>query len=228
MGEAMAAWSGFGRVSLPDDAEQRLTDALIAAWGDAGRSAARLTAREVRELDQKEDEESLFDQIIRAFIEQYGAQQVSRILETTREQIAEMVLQGQMRGLGLSEIQKGIREAIPEISRVRAATIARTETHRSSNYATMEVAKTARRPLMKRWVSVEDHRTRDFGEGDGVIDQFSHRAIHGQTVAMDQPFLVPRLFGQPEPLMYPGDPSGSPGAVINCRCAMTFHRAEQD
>ena len=35
---------------------------------------------------------------------------------------------------------------------------------------------------------------------------------NGVTVPIDQPF--------PNGLMYPGDPSGSPGEIINCRCDM--------
>lgn len=40
-----------------------------------------------------------------------------------------------------------------------------------------------------------------------------HLAAHGQVVAVNDPFLIGG-----EELMYPRDPSGSPGNIINCGC----------
>jgi hypothetical protein len=37
------------------------------------------------------------------------------------------------------------------------------------------------------------------------------------NVPIDEPFIV-----SGEELMYPGDPSGSAGNVINCRCAIGY------
>lgn len=56
----------------------------------------------------------------------------------------------------------------------------------------------------KRWVSRHDPRVRS-----------THAAADGQTVAVNQPFLVGG-----ELLRYPGDGYGSAGETINCRCVM--------
>lgn len=145
---------------------------------------------------------------------------IASVTETTRQQIVSQVAKGQEQGLGVSAIAKLIRDKIPGMSRLRAAIIARTETHAASNYGANETAKTTGLELAKEWVSVEDSRTRDFGEGDGVVDEFDHRAMNGQTVDMDQPFLMPWRYGDPIMCDLPGDPSLPPAASINCRCAV--------
>jgi hypothetical protein len=68
----------------------------------------------------------------------------------------------------------------------------------------------AKRPEVydKIWVSSLDDRTRP-----------SHRAAHGQRVPFSESFTVGG-----ELLDFPGDPSGSPGEVNNCRC---YIRIEQ-
>ena len=56
----------------------------------------------------------------------------------------------------------------------------------------------------KRWVTVGDSRVRA-----------AHAAADGQEVPLGSPFVV-----DGEMLEYPGDPHGSAGNVINCRCVM--------
>ncbi len=50
---------------------------------------------------------------------------------------------------------------------------------------------------------------------DGIVrtGEFDHVEPDGQVQAVGDPFLV-----SGESLMYPGDPAGSAGNVINCRC----------
>ena len=91
-------------------------------------------------------------------------------------------------------------------------------------YASQEVARTSIAPLNKRWISVFDYRTRDFGEGDGIVDEFNHRVMNEVTVGPDQLFEVPGKNGIAELMTGPGDPGGSPGNVINCRCALVYRR----
>ena len=144
-------------------------------------------------------------------------QRIVAVAETTRLHIVRMLARGQEAGEPLDTIARSITRSIPRISRIRAATIARTETHGAANYGAHHAAMATGLRLQRQWIAVQDHRTRDFREPD--ISDFSHRAINGQTVSQDQPFQVPRLFGGSEPMMFPGDPEGSPGNVINCRCA---------
>jgi hypothetical protein len=84
---------------------------------------------------------------------------------------------------------------------VRSDRIARTEVHGAFEHGSM--SSMARVGVQVReWLTASDDRVRE-----------DHVMADGQRVAMDEPFMVGG-----EPLMYPGDPSGSAENVINCRC----------
>jgi uncharacterized protein with gpF-like domain len=91
------------------------------------------------------------------------------------------------------------------ISRQRGALIARTETHGAANYGADGAARATGLKLRKEWIAAEDERTRP-----------DHNEANGQIVDMDQAFDVGG-----EALMYPGDPAGSAGNIINCRCGVS-------
>ena len=84
--------------------------------------------------------------------------------------------------------------------------IARTEVVGASNVGALEGAKSLGQPMQKIWIATRDNRTRD-----------AHAAAEGLTVELSDRFDVGG-----ELLDCPGDPSGSPENVINCRCAVAF------
>lgn len=92
----------------------------------------------------------------------------------------------------------------------RARTIAVTEVTRAYGAATMaagvEQSRVTGRQLNKTWRTSHDERVRS-----------GHRDADGQTVPVFMPFQVGG-----ESLMFPGDPSGSPDNVINCRCDLAI------
>jgi hypothetical protein len=214
-------------VALPTDARERVIEMLADVYGVSMREAGQPVIDGLKDcfpqLETKQDEDDLFQRLIEQFIEQYGGAKVQQILETTRKQINAVIREGQREGLGVEAIAKMMREAIPEFSRIRSRVIARTETHGSSQFAQYRTAQQSTRPLVKQWNSVIDTRTRAFIEDD----KFDHRVMDGERVALEQPFMVPTIFGTKEPLMFCGDPNGSAGNIINCRCAMTFKRADR-
>lgn len=166
------------------------------------------------------DPERLFIALANAWVQMEAIRRrITSVTETTRERIVQMVAQGVEEGLSVDEIAALIADRVPGINRWRGALIARTETHGASNFAAHETAKASGLTLTKTWVSVEDHRTRDSGEADGDVDEYDHRAMNGQTVDMDEPFLMPWRDGPDLPIMYPGEAGKPGGAVINCRCA---------
>ena len=227
---AIDTYETNGTAIIPDSHRPDIEIALVNIWGRAGRMLGQRIIEQVKSKQQrleiKQDEDSLFDRILQEFIEQFGAMRVVQITTGTQEAMARVIASGLKEGLSRAEIAKDLRTFIPDISRIRAAVITRTETHSASQHASIEVARTSRLTLVKEWIPVEDHRTRDFGEGDGVIDEFSHRAMEGQQVPLDMPFKVPKSDGTFENMMFPGDPNGSAGNVINCRCANVFVRAD--
>lgn len=97
----------------------------------------------------------------------------------------------------------------------RANTIARTETHNAAMFASQgtasNISATTGVNLLKRWVPVSDERTRE-----------DHRTmLNSEAIPMDAFFDVGG-----EKLQRPGDPNGSPGNIINCRCVLTYEPAE--
>lgn len=143
---------------------------------------------------------------------------ITMVSNTTRTQIITLIEAGQASGSTLAEIARNILDAIPGISANRAAIISRTEVHGAANYGAHNAAKSTGLELVKEWVSVEDVRTRSIFRDD----KYDHVQMNGVTVDMDQPFMVPVAGGLLEPMQYTGDPAGSAGNVINCRC-QTVH-----
>jgi 2'-5' RNA ligase/lambda repressor-like predicted transcriptional regulator len=97
----------------------------------------------------------------------------------------------------------------------RAVTVARTEVIAANNAGASAAAHDVAdalghgaRDVAKEWLATADARTRE-----------THAAADGQIVmGLDTPFDVGGSM-----LAQPGDPSGPPEEVINCRCTVVFH-----
>lgn len=147
-----------------------------------------------------------FLRLIEAFIRGVGATKVVQISRTTEDQIRQVISDGVSEGLGAAAIAANLRQRAPIVAGVRAAIIARTETHSASQWAQVTAVRDTGLQLRKEWVAASDERTR-----------ISHADADGQIVGQDEPFLV----GGQE-LQFPGDPNGSAENIINCRCVVNF------
>ncbi len=98
-----------------------------------------------------------------------------------------------------------LRRKFKEVSQYQALRIVRTESALAANFATQETARQIfpGSQMSKEWIAGSDARVRP-----------AHREADGQIVKFDEDFLVGG-----ESLAYPGDPRGSAGNVINCRCS---------
>lgn len=153
--------------------------------------------------------------IAAAWAEQLAAEKVVQISETTMMALRATII------TGLTPNEDGFRQSIDEIAanlwdvlgtnEERAWTIARTELGAAMNHGHQEGAQQAAAeyelPLEKVWSSSFDDRVRD-----------SHAALHGEARGLDEPFS--------NGLQYPGDPSGPPEEVVNCRCVVS-HRVRR-
>ena len=135
-------------------------------------------------------------------------------LEFLRMLIAEQVEQGKTISQIATEIQTKVNQR--DFYRYQALRIARTETTAAANHATMVASDNSRFELNKVWISAVDSRTRRPPKAE-----FNHVAINGTIVEKEKPFQVPKVGGF-ENLMFPGDPKGSAGNVINCRCTIAL------
>lgn len=111
------------------------------------------------------------------------------------------------RGLSNGQMYGEITRNIASWARIpknNAMRIARTEAHRIQIKATSDAqhrAKEKGADIVKQWDASLDKKTRE-----------SHRKVDGEIRELDEKFS--------NGLMYPGDPNGSAGEVINCRCAL--------
>lgn len=113
------------------------------------------------------------------------------------------------------QAQRILRQKFNGLSKTNAQRIIRTESTLAANYATQQTAIDifGINNLEKEWFAAIDERTRP-----------AHAAADGQIVDANRPFIV-----NGEELMMPGDVSGSPGNVINCRCSSaSFPKAEPE
>lgn len=140
------------------------------------------------------------------FIRVYALDRATSISGTTIDQLRSIIQEGSVDGLGTREIARNITERIPTIANYRSNTIARTETHSASGYASEMAATETGLNLKKEWVAFIDGRERE-----------AHAEADGQVVNRDEDFTV-----DGEQLAYAGDPSGSAGNIINCRCTVLY------
>ena len=212
----------LGDARVPEQQGTAVARQLARAWTMAIKRETRAVQRGVGEVKQSEDD--LWQQFVQEYIRLYGGQSIADILETTRRQILDRLEKGLCEGKGVAEIAKEIQDAIPQFTRRRAAVIARTETHSAAQFASLETAKRYPFKVEKVWNSAFDHRTRDFGEADGKVDQANHRKMNGVGAPIDEPFMVPNKWGGFDPMMFPGDQNAPAYQCVNCRCAMTYRR----
>jgi hypothetical protein len=135
-----------------------------------------------------------------------------RVPDEVYDLIAGQISAGVNLGEGIPQLANRVDELLAvttsERWQNRATTIARTEAVGALNSAREEafqqVAQDEGGEFERVWLSTSDSRTRE-----------THVIADGQRVPMGQPFIVGGF-----PLMFPGDPSGPPQEVIQCRCSM--------
>jgi SPP1 gp7 family putative phage head morphogenesis protein len=123
----------------------------------------------------------------------------NQLLVKSQQLITQIVL----RGTSVSEGARLLKERL-NIDSKTATQIIRTNTTSVMNKAredSMTQAEKMGLELKKFWIATLDDRTRD-----------RHAEIDGETRNVDKHFS--------NGLMYPGDPSGPPEEVYNCRCSL--------
>lgn len=208
---------------LPLDFQPNLNRLLEATWAAAISASAAAFREEFADGFPAEQKMAVTD-ILALFISSMRPQVAHQIVITTQAQIRDMILGGMAGGQAADEVYFSLLSRSEELSLLRAILITRTEVHSATQFAAWQLARQSLIRLDKVWNSISDTRTRDFGE-IGKISAFNHRAMDGKRISLNEFFSVPRLGGGFEYLMFPGDPNGSAGNVINCRCIQSYVRA---
>jgi hypothetical protein len=219
MRQAASAYEARGELAIPialDDHSAALQRTLAADYSHvAGHFGNRLLQEAKGYAGPDVTKASITELLafgISDFIGQWVARKVTQINTTTERQIRGIIRAGLDEGLGIDKIGRRIRDFAQPMSALRAHVIARTETHTAANFGSQRAAELTGLQLRREWVASMDDRTRE-----SPPDSFDHVEADGQVVGMKQPFLV-----SGEGLMYPGDPAGSAGNVIMCRCSVAY------
>jgi len=125
---------------------------------------------------------------------------ITAINDTTLEAIRAILEDASAEGVGVGEMSSRIRDEFSDFSKVRADTIARTETVGANNAAAIEGYHQSEVVAKKEWLSSGDDRVRP-----------SHQ-IDGEQVPLDGVFS--------NGMKYPGDPDAPPEETINDRCTV--------
>lgn len=187
--------------AAPLPIEQRISRVLLPSLRETARAFGSLVVEKSTAMGLERKAFEDLDAATQAYINEYTATRVVQISDAMRAQIAEVVRQGLAEGWGTEAIAAAIEDLFAgEMAMARARRIARTETHTAAMVGQFEAARNSPLQWRKTWLATEDSRTRE-----------SHREANGQERDLEEPFSV----GDAE-LMFPGDPEGPPGEVINC------------
>ena len=194
---------------------QPIRDAFVKVYQRVGREFASAI---YKNLTRKKNELlfTSWDDWMERFALTEAGTKIVGIGDTTLKRIRRVIDQGIKDELGTNEIARNIRSS-SAMSMRRAQTIARTEVIGASNAGAVLGADSTGLEYRKEWIASIDSRTRSFDNGD----EYDHIEMDGVIIDKNESFATPTAFGV-ELLKYPGDPDGSPGNIINCRCTVGF------
>lgn len=158
---------------------------------------------------------------MRKYVLDEVANRITLITNTTEKEfkriVNNVVQQAQEDGQSVQDAAREIQKQIGFSNSYRAVRIARTEIVSASNHGSLIGAKSTGLQLKKVWIATRGDRTRD-----------AHKDMDGRSVNMNEKFRVDVYDGKikigDELLEHPGDPKGSAGNVINCRCTQGYER----
>src|SRR6266496_4256545 len=136
-----------------------------------------------------------------------AGEKVKQIYGTTLAFLQEHLTAGVQAGETLDQVAQRVDDLYTEsIIPERSQTISATEVHSANEYGSSQAAQMSGLTLKKMWQTTFDDKVRT-----------DHAEAQGQEIDMDEAFEVGG-----EQLMYPGDPAGSPGNIIGCRCTVIY------
>jgi uncharacterized protein with gpF-like domain len=176
---------------------------LIDFYIEAGGKQGQLVANDIEK--QKKRVSPFFSEIWTSYvlskISPLLATKIVTIKNTLIDDIGKLIAEYISLNLDITDISNAIYDFVddPKFYKWQSMRIARTETTIAMNLATNQAGVESGVLIDKEWISAGDGNERP-----------THAELNGEQVDMNEPFS--------NGLMYPGDPSGDAGEVINCRC----------
>ncbi len=127
-----------------------------------------------------------------------------QVNNTTIEQLKEELIAGFQNGESIEKLAERVKTVFEYATKSRCLTIARTEVIGATNAGITDTYRLSGVVEYKEWLTARDEKVRP-----------EHIAADGQIVKIDEMFTVGG-----EVLKFPGDPNGSPGNIVNCRCTV--------
>lgn len=160
---------------------------------------------------------TIFEMNIGQFLRTYGISRIVTVRKQFFEYISNLLENRLSNGLTMREAAKEIQKIVNrrDFYRWQALRIARTESTAASNYAASQAGTVSNFVMVKEWISTLDARTRWYPE-----DKYDHREMNGKIVGLNESFKVNEGMLNEDALLYPGDPKGQAGNIINCRCTV--------
>lgn len=124
---------------------------------------------------------------------------ITKVVDTVKRNVRKEIVSGLINGEAHAQIAERIKKVF-NVSASRASVIARTEVGQAMNFARNQQLRRSQFEW-KQWFTAM------------VKVRPSHQPMHGMIIRMEEPWIVGGAT-----LMYPRDPAGPAGEVINCRC----------
>jgi hypothetical protein len=197
----------------PDAIQKRYEDLYTLVGADFAREQYnRLKGLDIDLLTKEED---IWYNYLRHYVKNRLWKRIENVnktsVSTAGRIINDVLEQSVTEGLGAyetaSRIKRGLIDEGIQYNQWRALRIARTEIMTASNLGSMEGAKATGEALEKHWIATYDNRTRD-----------THLAVESQNPKMMNETFQVGIYN----MQHPGDPSGGPEEVINCRCSIAY------
>jgi HK97 family phage portal protein len=188
---------------LEDNWEKTIKAAALVMVEDFGKDTAAALGSTKTERKWEFDAVS---QAIKAWAAKHAGESITSILSTNLKDVQKIIADGISENFSVSEIAKQLKEFYGN-STYKAYRTARTEVSEAAGFGQHEAAKQSGAVTTKQWISSRDDRVRE-----------THADIDGEVKALDEPYS--------NGLMYPGDASGSPEEVIQCRCVEAYGTGE--
>ena len=158
-----------------------------------------------------------FETIIGQWLNENAGLRIVSVHQGLIDSIVKVIAQGYEDNISVADITRNLQRQFGWY-KYQALRIARTETTTATNYATVLASQDSEWVQVKKWISVQDARTRR--PPHSIYD---HLDMNGQIVDEFSPFFVGG-----ENIEFPGDPKGKAGNTINCRCKVVFLLKEDE
>ena len=140
---------------------------------------------------------------LREQMEQQARRAAQQTTSTTMRILRQDLADGLAAGKSRAELITDVNKRFGSFKDYRSQAIAQTEINGAVNFGSLEAVQQSGTNVFKEWLTMRDDKVRD-----------AHQILDGERRPPDQLFS--------NGLMYPGDPTGPPSQVINCRCKLVF------